>query len=59
MTAIQPGDRCNQMRANHVVRVVRVINIDPDGDALVEGVNAGPLKGWRYFVPTTDLEKIR
>ncbi len=56
---ILPGDRCDQMRANHVVRVVYVVTVNSDeGEALVQPL-FGALRGQRYFVPLDALVRIR
>lgn len=56
---IEPGDRCEQIRANHVVRVVAVVTVNRDlGEALVTALY-GPLRGQRYFLPLSDLRPDR
>lgn len=53
---IKPGDVCDQMRANHVVRQVRVVTVNEDlQEALVTATQPGPLRGHRYFIPLADL----
>jgi hypothetical protein len=54
---LMPGDRCDQMNGKTLVRVVRIVNVGED-ESLVEAC-FGPLRGHRYFVPNTALERIK